>query len=97
MPADMNVTAVRRPLLPKHPGAWFAKRARVYLAILGCVVAGFFFVAGWMATPAESSGLRGIGVWQTVVAAAALVFAWFRARWGGRQKGREGGAGARYR
>ncbi len=93
MPAGMNIIAVRRPLLPEHPGAWLAQRLRVYLAVLGCVVAGFFFVAGWMATPAEQSGIGSIGVWQTVVALAALVAAWLSVRWGDRQKGRGGAAG----
>ena len=49
MLADMNIAPVRRPLLPEHPGAWLFSRARVYLVVLGAVIAGFFFFAGWLA------------------------------------------------
>jgi hypothetical protein len=97
MPLDVGGTDLRRPLLPERPGAWVGRRARVYLIVLGCVVAGFFFVAGWMATPTEHSGLGGIGLWQAVVAVAALIVAWLSVRWGDRQKGRGGAAGPRFR
>jgi hypothetical protein len=96
MPLNINRAALRRPLLPEHPGAWLRSRARIYLVVLGCVIAGFFFVAGWITTPAEDSGLGRIGFWQTVVAVAALVLAWLTVRWGDRQKRREGAPRPRY-
>ena len=97
MPLGISGTDIRLPLLPERPGAWLAARTRIYLVVLACVVAGFFFVAAWIATPAGHSGLRGIGIWQTVVAVAALIFAWLSGRWGERQKGRGGAAGPRLR
>ncbi|MBV9811263.1 MAG: hypothetical protein JO326_00820 [Acetobacteraceae bacterium] len=65
-----------RDILPPKPLEWLAARARIYLFVLGGVVAGFFFVAGWLAESGDERGwsnaiwvIGGVALWLLVMSA----------------------------
>ena len=49
-----------RSLLPPQPLQWLAVRARIYLMVAVAAVAGFFFVAEWLAQPIGHIGWLGL-------------------------------------
>lgn len=104
MSANVGVP-VRPRLIPEHPVAWLRSRLKIYLAVLGVVVGGFFFVAGWIAAPDRHAG-SGYGAALLIAAliAGKVGFNWARpvfaklgSRWArnpnNREEEREGTAG----
>jgi hypothetical protein len=79
--ADMNVV-VLRPIIPLNPVRWLVRRARVYLAVMAVVGAGFFFVAGWLGAPLEGEG--GSRLMQTAFTTVMLIVGWVLALAGSR-------------
>jgi hypothetical protein len=75
--ADLNL----RTVLPPKPGRWLWSTLRIYLLVLGTVIAGFFFLAGWLAAPGQRTGQLVFPLGALVILIVGIVLdRWWRGR-----------------